>query len=92
MMAPPETCRGGEILSYRLRRRKPTRPSAASLNSLTEFLRHASPLCAEPRSILNHLDRKELCLCQRRKGSESCYASPKNKGPAGAEILLYFLA
>jgi hypothetical protein len=35
------------------------RLSAASLNSLAEILRHASPLYAECRSILNYLDRED---------------------------------
>jgi hypothetical protein len=35
------------------------RPSAASLNSLAEVLRQASPLYAECRSILNYLDRED---------------------------------
>lgn len=35
------------------------RPSAASLNSLAEILRQASPLYAECRLILNYLDRED---------------------------------
>ena len=35
------------------------RLSAASLNSLAEILRQASPLYAECRSILNYLDRED---------------------------------
>jgi hypothetical protein len=35
------------------------RPSAASLNSLAEILRQASPLYAECRSILNYLDSED---------------------------------
>jgi hypothetical protein len=35
------------------------RLSAASLNSLAEILRQASPLYAECRSILNYLDSEE---------------------------------